>query len=146
MALSRLQSCVRVPPKHLRPLFARQQGGECEGLARCCRVRGGSRIHSRGTKSTWRASQLIRVRRDLIHFPITHYFRTEDEERALAELPPFLGSPAAEAGEDGREHELRVRTRVLEMAIDDYAETLRQRLQIGGETTGAALERYQRSR
>jgi hypothetical protein len=91
------------------------------------------------------ASQLIRVRRDLIHFPIIHYFRTEAEERALAGLLPFLGSLAAEAGEEGREHELRVRARMLEMAIDDYAETLRLRLRLGGETTDATLERYQRS-
>lgn len=91
------------------------------------------------------ASQLIRVRRDLIHFPITHYFRTEDEERALAEMLPFLGSLAAEAGEESREHELRVRAQMLERAIDDYAETLRMRLSIGGETTDATLERYRRN-
>ena len=38
------------------------------------------------------AEQMIRTRRDVIHFPITHYFRTEDEERALAGLLPFLSS------------------------------------------------------
>ncbi|MFN8216612.1 MAG: potassium channel family protein [Solirubrobacterales bacterium] len=88
------------------------------------------------------AEQLIRVRRDLIHFPITHYFRTEDEERALASLLPFLIGLAAEAAEPGRPHSLRVRAEVLRMAIDDFAETLRVQLRIAGETTDATLAHY----
>jgi hypothetical protein len=91
------------------------------------------------------AGQLIRVRRDLIHFPITHYFRTQDEERALADLLPFLSSLAGEAAEGGRPQELRVRAEVLRMAIDDYAATLRGRLLLGGETTDATLRRYRAS-
>jgi hypothetical protein len=89
------------------------------------------------------AEQLIRTRRDVIHFPITHYFRTEDEERALAGLLPFLGSLADEAGEEDRPHSLRVRAEILRMAIDDFAETLRARLHLSGETTAATLEHYQ---
>lgn len=91
------------------------------------------------------AGQLIRIRRDLIHFPINHYFRTQDEERALAELLPFLGALAAEAGEAGRPHELRVRAEVLRMAIDDYADTLRSRLLLGGDTTDDTLANYRAS-
>jgi hypothetical protein len=90
------------------------------------------------------AEQLIRVRRDVIHFPITHYFRTEDEERALAGLLPFLGSLADEAGGEERPHSLRVRAEVLRMAIDDFAETLRTRLRMRGEGTDETL-RYYRS-
>ncbi|HET8813781.1 MAG TPA: potassium channel family protein [Solirubrobacterales bacterium] len=89
------------------------------------------------------AEQLIRARRDVIHFPIVHFFRTEDEERALAGLLPFLSSLAEEAGEDGRPHALRVRAEILRMAIDDFAETLRVRLQMPGDTTGATLKHYQ---
>ena len=89
------------------------------------------------------AEQLIRTRRDLIHFPIVHYFRTEDEERALAGLLPFLGDLAAEAAEEGRAHSLRVRAEILQMAIDDFAETLRWRLLIGGESTDETLRHYQ---
>jgi hypothetical protein len=89
------------------------------------------------------AEQLIRTRRDVIHFPIVHYFRTEDEERALAGLLPFLSSLAEEAGEDGRPHALRVRAEILRLAIDDFAETLRVRLHMPGETTDATLEHYQ---
>jgi ion channel len=89
------------------------------------------------------AEQLIRARRDVIHFPITHYFRTEDEERALAGLLPFLSSLAGEANEENRPHSLRVRAEILRMAIDDFAETLRVRLHMPGETTDATLEHYQ---
>ena len=89
------------------------------------------------------AEQLIRTRRDVIHFPITHYFRTEDEERALAGLLPFLSSLVEEASEEGRPHALRMRAEVLRMAIDDFAETLRVRLHIEGDTTEATLEHYQ---
>lgn len=89
------------------------------------------------------AEQLVRTRRDLIHFPIVHYFRTEDEQRALAGLLPFLGSLADEAGEEGRPHSLRVRAEILRMAIDDFAETLRRRLKIPGDTTAETLRHYQ---
>jgi hypothetical protein len=89
------------------------------------------------------AEQLIRTRRDVIHFPITHYFRTEDEERALAGLLPFLASLVEEASEEDRPHSLRVRAEILRMAIDDFAETLRTRLHMPGETTDATLEHYQ---
>jgi len=87
--------------------------------------------------------QLIATRRDLIHFPITHYFRTEDEERALSGLLPFLSSLVSEASEEDRPHALRVRAEMLRMAIDDFAETLRVRLRMRGETTDATLEHYQ---
>ena len=89
------------------------------------------------------AEQLIRVRRDVIHFPITHYFRTEDEERALAGLLPFLGSMAEEASEESRPVSLRVRAEILEETIDDFAETLRTRLRMRGDSTDATLEHYQ---
>jgi hypothetical protein len=89
------------------------------------------------------AEQLIRARRDLIHFPIVHYFRTEDEERALAGLLPFLGSLVDEAGGEERPHSLRVRAEILRMAIDDFAETLRVRLRMPGESTDDTLEHYQ---
>jgi hypothetical protein len=87
--------------------------------------------------------QLIRARRDLIHFPITHHFRTEDEERALAGLLPFLTSLVEEASGEDHPHSLRVRALMLQMAIDDFAETLRARLRIPGEGTDSTLRNYQ---
>jgi hypothetical protein len=89
------------------------------------------------------AEQVIRTRRDVIHFPITHYFRTEDEERALAGLLPFLTQLADEAGEEGRPPALRVRARILQLAIDDFAETLRVRLRMPGDSTEETLRHYQ---
>lgn len=88
------------------------------------------------------AEQLIRVRRDVIHFPITHYFRTEDEERALAGLLPFLDSLAGEAGGEDQPHPLRVRAEILRMAIADFAETLRVRVRLPGESTDDTLQHY----
>ncbi|HKO39124.1 MAG TPA: potassium channel family protein [Solirubrobacterales bacterium] len=89
------------------------------------------------------AEQLIRVRRDVIHFPITHYFRTEDEERALAGLLPFLSDLADEAGEEGRPLSLRVRAGILRETIDDFAGTLRARLRLRGDSTDDTLQHYQ---
>lgn len=88
------------------------------------------------------AEQLIRGRRDLIHFPITHYFRTEDEQRALAGLLPFLTSLVEEASGEERPHALRMRAEILRMAIDDFAETLRKRLRMPGEDTEETLRHY----
>ncbi|MDQ2629403.1 MAG: potassium channel family protein [Actinomycetota bacterium] len=87
--------------------------------------------------------QLIRVRRDVIHFPITHYFRTEDEERALAGLLPFLNSLAEEASGEDRPVALRVRAEILRKTIDDFAETLRARLRLRGDSTDDVLQHYQ---
>lgn len=86
--------------------------------------------------------QLITTRRDLIHFPITHYFHSEDEKRALSELLPFLSGLAAEGAEEHRPHALKVRAEMLRMAMDDFARTLRERLQISGDTTEATLEAF----
>jgi hypothetical protein len=48
-----------------------------------------------------------------------------------------------EAGGEERPHSLRVRAEILRMAIDDFAETLRVRLRLPGESTAATLEHYQ---
>jgi hypothetical protein len=72
------------------------------------------------------ADQLIATRRDLIHFPITQYFQSEDDQLAVSELLPFLRRLVEEAGETGRPHALRVRAEMLRLALDDYARTLEQ--------------------
>jgi voltage-gated potassium channel Kch len=71
------------------------------------------------------ADQLITVRRDLIHFPITYYFRSEDEQLVLSELLPFLRRLIQEASEPGRPHALRVRAEILRLAVNDYEAVLR---------------------
>ena len=70
------------------------------------------------------AGQLIAVRRDLIHFPITQYFQSEDDQLAVSELLPFLRRLVEEAGEPGGPHALRIRAEMLRLALDDYARTL----------------------
>jgi Ion channel len=86
--------------------------------------------------------QLIATRRDLIHFPITYQFRTEDEQKALSGLLPFLGSLAAQAAEQGRPPALRVRAEMLRMGIDDFAATLRTRVGVAGESTDSTIRHY----
>ncbi len=86
--------------------------------------------------------QLVATRRNLIHFPITIHFRSEDEEKALSGLMPFLAGLVDEAVDESRPQALRVRGEMLGMAMDDFAETLRERLGIDGETTEAILGRY----
>ncbi len=88
------------------------------------------------------SQQLITARRNLIHFPITIHFRSEDDEKALSGLMPFLARLVNEAGGDSRPHALRVRGEMLRMAMDDFAGTLRERLGIDGETTEAILGHY----
>jgi hypothetical protein len=78
--------------------------------------------------------QLIATRRDVIHFPITYYFRSEDAQLVLSTLVPFLRRLIAEASEEGRPHALKVRAEMLGMALDDYDGTLRSRLKLGVET------------
>ena len=88
------------------------------------------------------SAQLVVVRRDLIHFPITHHFRSEDEERALSGLLPFLRRLVEESTDAERPHALQVRGQMLDMAIEDFAETLRARLDVAGETTDETFEHY----
>ena len=63
-------------------------------------------------------------------------------ERALSGLLPFLSRLVEEASEERRPHALKVRAEMLGMAIDDFADTLRTRLRMPGETTEETLEHY----
>ena len=73
------------------------------------------------------ADGLIVCRRDLIHFPISFFFVSEDDRLALSELFPFLERLVDEACEDGRAHGLRVRAEVLREALEDYETTIEGR-------------------
>ncbi len=70
------------------------------------------------------ADGLIVARRDLIHFPISSFFVSEDDRLALSELFPFLRRLIEEACEDGRAHALRVRAEILRDALEDYEATI----------------------
>jgi hypothetical protein len=86
--------------------------------------------------------QLVATRRDLIHFPITHHFRTEDDERALSHLLPFLAGLVEEGRDPDRPHALKVRAEMLDLALEDFAETLRTRLSVPGESAEATFAHY----
>jgi hypothetical protein len=73
------------------------------------------------------ADGLIVCRRDLIHFPISFFFVSEDDRLALSELFPFLERLVDEACADGRAHGLRVRAEVLREALQDYGTTIEGR-------------------
>ena len=74
------------------------------------------------------ADGLIIARRDLIHFPISYFFVSEDDRLALSELFPFLRRLLDEACADGRTQELRVRAEVLRQALEEYEETVEGRV------------------
>jgi uncharacterized membrane protein len=74
------------------------------------------------------ADGLIVARRDLIHFPISYFFVSEDDRLALSELFPFLRRLLDEALSDDRGQELRVRAEVLGQALDDYEMTIKGRV------------------
>lgn len=74
------------------------------------------------------AEGLVIARRDLIHFPITFYFASEDDRLALRRLTPFMERLIAEAGEEGRPKAVRVGGETLRMALEDFQESLRWRL------------------
>lgn len=74
------------------------------------------------------ADGLIVVRRDLIHFPISHFFVSEDDRLALSELFPFLRKLIDEACGEGAGQELRVRAEVLREALSDYEQTVEGRV------------------
>lgn len=76
------------------------------------------------------AEKLVVARRDVIHFPITYYFQSEDERLDLADLVPFLVRLIEEAGESERPQALKVRAETLRLALEDYEESVRQR--VGG--------------
>ncbi len=88
------------------------------------------------------SEKLITTRRNLIHFPITIHFRSEDEDKALSRLMPYLAGLVEEAAGESRPQALRVRGEMLRMAMSDFAETLRERIGIDGETTEAILGHY----
>ena len=119
--------------KPLRTLTRTRQGkllaGVCAGLGRRCEAVGGDFFESVP------AGGDAYILKTIIH--------DWDEERALAGLLPFLASLVEEASGEDRPQSLRVRAEILGMAIDDFAETLRTRLHIPGDTTEATLEHYQ---
>lgn len=87
------------------------------------------------------AEQLMMVRSDLLQFPITYYFHSNEPESSLPDvllyLPPLIESAATVgAAESGG-----VSVQILEQAVEDFADSLRDNFPISS-APGNVLETY----
>lgn len=68
--------------------------------------------------------QLIAVRRDLIHQPVTHYFQSAQDRAIRDDLRGFLRDLVEQGKHGEAPPALRLRAEILAMALDDFEETL----------------------
>lgn len=73
------------------------------------------------------ASEVIRVRIDLIYFPVIYYFRSETGHSSLASALLELTGLSAAASHEKRSEPVRLSSSLLNVALSDIAETLRTR-------------------
>jgi hypothetical protein len=73
------------------------------------------------------AAQLISVRTDLIQFPITYYFHSDDGRNALSATIPYLARLVEEYGAADYSPAGRLRTAVLRGAINDLSSVVASR-------------------
>ncbi len=87
-------------------------------------------------------TQLASVRSDLILFPITYYFSSQDEQAELASRMPYLLRLAQRSSDENHPGEVRVRAAALREAIDGFAYTVASRfLGLSSATTEEAYAR-----
>jgi hypothetical protein len=79
-------------------------------------------------------SRLVAVERDLVSFPVSYYFREDDQRFALPAIAPYLIDLAARGQAEGVPERVRFRARMLSAAIDDFAGSV-GRLFYGLEST-----------
>jgi hypothetical protein len=70
------------------------------------------------------ASQLTAVRGDLMQFPVTYYFHTNDDRSKLSASVQYLKRLAEKGCEESLPPEVRLHSAMLHGAIEDFAETL----------------------
>lgn len=70
------------------------------------------------------AGEMTSVRTDLEQFPITYYFRAQDDHSALPGILPFLARLAEDAARPGRPPALRIAGTSLGGALDEYLKQL----------------------
>lgn len=88
-------------------------------------------------------SQLVAVQSDLIHFPISYYFRSSKERFELSAAMPCLLRLAEEASNADCAPGVRMRASMLGIAIDDFAATLGSRfLDLPSAPTEKVLKAY----
>jgi len=90
-------------------------------------------------------SQLVAVQSDLIHFPISYYFRSSKERFELPAAMPCLLRLAEEASSADCGPGVRMRASMLRIAIDDFSATLGSRfLDLPSASTEKILNAYAR--
>ena len=90
-------------------------------------------------------SRLAAVQRDLVTFPVTYYFRDEDERFILAAQVPYLLELADHGASDRQDPALRLRAAMLRRAVDDLAAVTAERFHgHAGASTADVLRAYAR--
>lgn len=90
-------------------------------------------------------SQLVAVQTDLIHFPISYYFRSSSERVELSAVMPCLLRLAEEGTDADCAPGVRMRASMLRSAIEDFSATLGTRfLGLSSASTDKVLTAYAR--
>jgi len=90
-------------------------------------------------------SQLIAVETDLIHFPISYYFRSSNERFELSTAMPCLLRLAREGDSADCSPGVRIRASMLRGAIEDFSATVGSRfLALPSASTDKVLTAYAR--
>ena len=90
-------------------------------------------------------SQLVAVQADLIHFPISYYFRSSNERFELSAAVPRLLRLAEEGASEDCSPGVRMRASMLRSAIEDFSATVGSRfLDLPSAPTEKVLTAYAR--
>lgn len=89
--------------------------------------------------------RLTAVRNDFLQYPIVYYFHSTNEKGSLATALPYLTRLAEEVRDSDASAEIRLRSAMLQAAIDDLAETIGAHfLSLPSAPTENALAAYAR--
>jgi hypothetical protein len=90
-------------------------------------------------------TQLIAVQTDLVHFPISYYFRSSKERFELSATMPCLLHLAQEGDSSGCAPGVRMRASMLRGAIEDFSDTIGARfLDLPSASSDKILAAYAR--
>jgi hypothetical protein len=90
-------------------------------------------------------TQLIAVQTDLIHFPISYYFRSSNERFELSAAMPYLLRVAQEGDSADCAPGVRMRASMLRGAIEDFSDTVGARfLDLHSASSDKVLRAYAR--
>jgi hypothetical protein len=90
-------------------------------------------------------SQLVAVQTDLIHFPISYYFRSSKERFELSAAVPYLLRLAEKGANEDCSPGVRMRACMLRCAVEDFSATVGSRfLDLPSAPTEKVLRAYAR--